>query len=185
MVSWLIKLLRVIGWILVVLIVLAVAGCWALKTALEKSLESKTDPSEYSGIVALRKQMSPPTLYSFLPASIPSDATDVEFFYEPVGGHLLLKVVLPEDSFAAVVRDLEASGRTVVLPKDVPTFLIDCYPDTMSHGATTVEPLPSDFEIYLFRTDLDDIQKNWNHNTFAGTAILRDTREVVYHIYVW
>lgn len=48
-----------------------------------------------------------------------------------------------------------------------------------------VGELPKGFRIFLFKSDLEDIKKDWNHNFLAFTAVSLNEREVVYYAEAW
>ena len=128
------------------------------------------------------------------PKSPPFDAEAVAFVHTPHflqgGDYLTLRVRLPASSISKILAELEQSGRTEVKPSALPWPR--CYPkwdltedDVKKRHFESITELPSDFRVFLFRTDLKDIEKNWNHNFLALTAVSVERREVVYHVANW
>lgn len=179
---------RVLG----VVVVVAVAGIVWLSNSFNEALETKVNPDLYSDIVATRTASSPK--YSFLPKFIDPKAEAIGFYYVPgflQGGDVVcLRLRLPEEKVAIIINELEASGRKEVegfgdvpTPQSYPRFNIT--PSQRDNLFDGDGKLPSDFRIFLFESDLEDIQKNWNHNFLAFTAVSLDKREVVYYANEW
>jgi hypothetical protein len=103
--------LVIVGPLIVFLILIS-----AVHHTFEHAGDPETDPSEYQEIVKYRaKQWD---VYGFLPAEIPEDALQVGFLH--VAGLLqgrdvvALRLTLPSDRVALVVKALENSDRTEV-----------------------------------------------------------------------
>lgn len=173
---------------------LLVASCvWVVKREMDESLGTKIDAARYPEIVAARQSWGEG--YKFLPKVVPFEAEEVSFVHTPHflqgGDYLTLRVRLPASSIAKILADMEQSGRTEVKTfTTVPTPR--CYPkwdlterDVKKRYFESITELPPGFRVFLFRTDLKDIEKNWNHNFLAVTAVSVERREVVYHVENW
>jgi hypothetical protein len=173
---------------------LLIGGCvWTEEREVQESLGTKIDAARYSGIVEERQKMNDKN--KFLPKFVPFDAEADSIVHTPGflqgGDHLTLRVRLPASHIEKIVAELEQSGRTEVktfAPVPVPR----CYPkwsltkkDTGKRYYESVTELPSDFRVFLFRSDLKSIQEHWNHNFLALTAVSVERREVVYHVDNW
>lgn len=182
--------------LVVFLLMTLVAGScfWAVSEGYKEALGTKIDPTRYAQVVAQRQQHGN-VFYDFLPTAIPADAEAVSFVHTPGflqgGDTIMLRARLPAERLHEMLRALENSGRQEVsdfTPAPPPR----CYPRfglteaDIKKGNIVERPvLPSDFRIFLHRTDLKDIEKNWNHNFLAFTAISTERREVVYHVDNW
>jgi hypothetical protein len=173
---------------------LLIAGCvWMVKQEVDESLGTKIDVARYSEIVEARRSWGEG--YKFLPKVVPFDAEAVAFVHTPHflqgGDYLTLRVRLPASSIAKIFSELEQTGRMEV-KTFTPASTPRCYPkwnltedDVKKRQYESITELPSDFRVFLFRTDLKDIEKNWNHNFLALTAVSVERREVVYHVENW
>ncbi len=175
-------------------IALLIGGCvWMVRQKVDEALGTKIDVVRYPEIVEHRRSWGDG--YTFLPAVVPFDAEAVAFVHTPGflqgGDDLMLRVRLPAPRVAKMIAELEQSGRTEV--KDfAPVFTPRCYPkwnltkdDVKKRPYESITELPSDFRVFLFHTDLKDIEKNWNHNFLALTAVSVERREVVYYVENW
>lgn len=173
---------------------LLIGGCvWIVKQQMDESMGTKIDATRYSGIVEARRSWGEG--YKFLPKVVPFEAEETSFVHTPHflqgGDYLTLRVRLPAASIVKMIAELEQSGRTEVktfTPAPTPR----CYPkwnltegDVEKRQYESITELPPDFRVFLFRTDLEDIKKNWNHNFLALTAVSVERREVVYHVENW
>lgn len=171
-----------------------IGGCvWFVKQEVDESLGTKIDAALYPEIAEARRSWGEG--YKFLPKVVPVDAEAVSFVHTPHflqgGDYLTLRVRLPASSITKMIAELEQSGRTEVAtfaPAPTPR----CYPkwdltedDVKKRYFESITELPSDFRVFLFRTDLKDIEKNWNHNFLALTTVSVERREVVYHVENW
>lgn len=183
--KWTVGILGVFGLVTIV-------GIAWLGYSFNQALETKVDPALYEDIVTTR--ISSSSDYSFLPKAIDPEAEAVGFYYVPgflQGGDVLcLRLKLPTEKIAKLVDDLEASDRTEVDSfGDIPEP--ECYPEfgiPQSQKDSLSEknrPLLLGFRIFLFKSDLEDIEKNPNHNFLAFTAVSFDKREVVYYADSW
>lgn len=173
---------------------LLIGGCsWIVKQKMEEALGTKIDVTRYSEIVEARRSWGEG--YSFLPKVVPIEAEAVSFVHTPHflqgGDYLTLRVRLPAPRVAEILAELQQSGRTEVktfAPAPAPR----CYPkwdltkdDMKKRYFESITELPPNFRVFLFRTDLKDIEKNWNHNFLAMTAVSEERREVIYHVENW
>ncbi|CAM3112028.1 hypothetical protein [Rariglobus hedericola] len=173
---------------------LLIGGCvWTVKQEIYESMGTKIDVARYSEIVEARRVWGEG--YKFLPKVVPFETEEASFVHTPHflqgGDYLTLRVRLPAAHIAKLLTELEQSGRTEVktfTPAPTPR----CYPkwnltedDMEKRSYESITELPSDFRVFLFRTDLKDIEKNWNHNFLALTAVSVERREVVYHVENW
>lgn len=170
-------------------------GCctWIVKQEVDESMGTTIDVVRYSEIVEARRSWGEG--YKFLPKVVPFEAEAAAFVHTPGflqgGDYLTLRVRLPPMRIVKIIAELEQSGRTEVKtfsPAPTPR----CYPkwnltedDIKKRYFESVTELPPDFRVFLFRTDLKDIKKNWNHNFLAVTAVSTERREVVYHVENW
>jgi hypothetical protein len=184
----LLKIVAVLG----VLILIAAIGLFWLGYSLNRSLEPKTDPALYADVVFERAKHS--NRYSFLPDSIPKDAEKVAFFHIPgflQGGDVIaLRASLPEARILRIIEELQTSGREEIKSfQGIPTPRVYPEYDVTKPRSNDifegVSELPTDFRIFLFDCDLEDIQKNWNHNVLSFTAVSASRHEVVYFINNW
>ncbi len=184
----LVKILVILG----VLILLSGIALFWFGYSFKKSLEPKIDQSLYSDIVKVRVKQS--ERYTFLPESIPQDATKIAFFHIPgflQGGDVIaLRISLPAERTVSVLTALEASGRAEIAsfegiptPHSYPEYEMK-KPDSenMFKGVTE---LPNDFRIFLFKCEIEDIKERWNHNILSFTAVSTKKNEVVYFIENW
>lgn len=154
-------------------------------------LEPKISIAEYAQVVKLRK--SSPS-YAFLPDEVHSNAEQSSFYHIPgflQGGDVVaLRQQLDAERIAKLLADLKASGRMEVADLE-PLAMEHCYPqynlkksrkNNMFEGMNT---LPSGFRVFLFDTDLADVEKNWNHNFIAFTAVSVERGEIVYYVNDW
>lgn len=173
----------------VVLMVGLAALMWMARS-FERSLEPKVALDQYAKLVAERTKGS--EAYSFLPRDIDSAAERNAFYWQPgflQGGEVIcLRQKLPKLGLEDILSKLEQSGR-----KEVPNFegiaSPRCFP---RYGISEpmdlfrdVGELPKGFRIFLFKSDLEDIKKDWNHNFLAFTAVSLNEREVVYYAEAW
>lgn len=173
---------------------LVIGGCgWIVKREVHESLGTKIDVARYSEIVEARQSWGEG--YKFLPKVVPIEAEAVSFVHTPHflqgGDYLTLRVRLPAPRVAKILAELEQGGRTEV-KTFAPAFTPRCYPkwdltasDVKKRHFESIIELPPDFRVFLFRTDLKDIEKNWNHNFLALTAVSVERSEVVYHVENW
>ncbi len=159
---------------------------------LSSYLKPKVNPALYNNVLQARAEQS--DHYSFLPKQIPQNAEKVAFFHIPGflqgGDVIVLRLSLPAESIQSILKELEDSGRIKIEEfKDIPPPY--SYPEygmkkpgskNMVEG---VSKLPEDFQIFLFKCDLADIEKNWNHNIMSFTAVSQKRNEVVYFIDNW
>jgi hypothetical protein len=186
--KFLLRIVVVIG----VLILLGGVSLFWFGYSFKKSLEPKIDQSLYSDIVKVRVEQS--DRYTFLPESIPQDAAKVGFFHIPgflQGGDVIaLRISLPAERVVSVLNDLEDSRRTeiasfegIASPDSYPEYGMNKPgSENMFKG---VAELPEDFRIFLFKSDMEDIKKRWNHNILSFTAVSTKRNEVVYYINNW
>ena len=173
---------------------LLIGGCvWMVKQEVDESLGTKIDAARYPEIVESHRGWGEG--YKFLPKVVPLEAEAVSFVHTPHflqgGDYLTLRVRLPASRVAQLLAELEQSGRTEVKTfAPVPTPR--CYPkwnlseaDVKKRHYESITELPPDFRVFLFHTDLKDVEKNWNHNFLALTAVSVERREVVYHVENW
>ncbi len=185
------KLIKGIFAVLGIGALLLVIGLVAFSFALKRSIEPKVDPSLYEKIVAERKSWSPK--YDFLPPRIDPDAEAVAFYHIPgflQGGDIVcLRLRLPQNLLKSIISDLEASGRLEVSHLgEIRPFAYPRFGITKPQGNNLLEGLdhlPLGFRIFLFESDLEEIQKDWNHNFLAFTAVDTDRSEVVFFADNW
>jgi len=104
------------------------------------------------------------------------------------GESIILRLKLPSPHIETMLQDLKTSKRTEVTDLNHSSLHRDCYVDFGIKKLTEEMPikeLPMDFRIFLFHSDLDDIQKYWNHNFLAFTAISTDRNEIIYYAATW
>ena len=184
----LLRILATVG----VAILLVVIALFLFGYFLNKKLEPKINPALYVEIVQNRMEQS--DQYMFLPETIPQDAIKVAFFHIPgflQGGDVIaLRMILPPDKITSLLKELEGSGRT-----EIPSFegisAPNAYPayGMKKPGSKNLfegmSELPNDFRIFLYKSDIRNIQENWNHNILSFTAISTNRNEVVYFIDSW
>lgn len=168
------------------------AGILWIGYSFNQALEPKVDPALYAGIAT--DHISSSSDYAFLPKEIDPEAEAVGFYYVPgflQGGDVLsLRLKLPEEKVTKVISDLEASGRPEV-DSLVNLPVSNIYPKLNISESQKDNPLvgdgklPSGFRIFTFKSDIADIEENWNHNFLAFTAVSLDKREVVYYTNSW
>jgi hypothetical protein len=185
--------LRILLFVFIGLALLIGGGVWMMKREMDESMGTKIDVARYPETVESLRSWGEG--YKFLPKVVPFEAEEVSFVHTPHflqgGDFLTLRVRLPASRIAKLLTELEQSGRTEVKTfAHVPTPR--CYPkwnltedDVKKRQYESITELPSDFRVFLFRTDLKDIEKNWNHNFLALTAVSMERREVVYHVENW
>ncbi len=186
---------RFLKWVGIVLAVLLALGAWLFIEGIrqfKEELRPKVALDQYEEIVRSRRDGS--EYYSFLPASLDPSAEKASFLHIPgflQGGDVIcLRLKLPQNEVEKLLEELRASDRTEVAgfgnispPR--------CYPEygipKISHEDLyeVLGELPKGFRIFLFKSDLQDIEKNWNHNFLAFTAISLELGEVVYHVDNW
>lgn len=185
--------LRILLLVFIGLALLIGGSAWLVKQQIDQSLGIKIDAARYPETVELLRHWGEG--YQFLPKVVPFEAEQVSFVHTPHflqgGDYLTLRVRLPASRVAKILADLEQSGRTEVqtlAPAPTPR----CYPkwnlsedDVKKRQYESIAELPPGFRVFLFRTDLKDIEKNWNHNFLALTAVSVERREVVYHVENW
>lgn len=186
---------RFFKWVGIVLAVLLALGVWVFIGGIrqfKEELRPKVALEQYEEIVTPSRQAS--EYYSFLPSSIDPRAEKASFFHLPgflQGGDVIcLRLKLPQGEVDGILKGLKASGRTEVagFGERLPPR---CYPEYgIQEGSRedfyeVLDELPKGFRIYLFKSDLQDIKKNWNHNFLAFTAISIELREVVYYVNNW
>lgn len=185
--------LRILLLIFIGVALLIGGSAWLVKQKIDQSMGTKIDVARYPEIAESRQSWGEG--YKFLPKVVPFEAETVAFVHTPHflqgGDYLTLRVRLPAPRVAKILAELEQSGRTEVktfAPVDKPR----CYPkwdlteeDVKKRQYASITELPPDFRVFLFRTDLKDIEKNWNHNFLALTAVSVERREVVYHVENW
>jgi hypothetical protein len=164
-----------------------------LNIYLHHALSPKTDPALYEELIAPRLN-SDPSHYSFLPAKIPPAAMRVGFHHVPhflQGGYILtLRLEMSPESINHIAMEIQSTGSTssTNLPNE---FTCYAYPPFSTAKRRTkglfdgLSPLPADFQIYPFQTDLADLEKNWNHNFVGYTAVSTQRNEVVYYVNDW
>lgn len=186
-------ILRILLFVFIGLALLIAGSAWIVKQKIDQSVGTKIDVARYPEIVDARRTWGEG--YKFLPKVVPFEAEEVSFMHTPHflqgGDYLTLRVRLPATRIAKMITELEQSGRTEVktfTPAPTPR----CYPkwnltedDVKKRQYESITELPPDFRVFLFRTDLKDIEKNWNHNFLALTAVSVERREVVYHVENW
>ncbi len=175
-----------------VLILIGVIAQFLFGYSLNKRLEPKIDPTLYSEIVRVRVAQS--DQYKFLPTDIPQNAVKVAFFHVPgflQGGDVLaLRLTLPPERIVSLLNELEISDRTEITSfEGIPTpYAYPSYdmkkPDS-KNLFKGVSPLPDGFRVFLYKSDIEDIKKNWNHNVFSFTAVSINRKEVVYFVNIW
>ncbi len=185
------KLLTILSTIGVAILLVGIALFW-FGYSFKKKTEPKIDPALYAEIVQNRMEQS--DRYRFLPETIPQDAIKVAFFHIP--GFLqgidviALRMTLPPDKIASLLKELEGSGRTEIssfdgisAPQAYPAY------DMKKPGSKNlfegVSNLPNDFRIFLYKSDIRDIQEKLNHNILSFTAISTNRNEVIYFINRW
>ncbi len=186
------KIILSILLVISVLIPLAIVGLFWFGYSFNKSLEPKIDPSLYSEVVKTRLNWS--DRYAFLPKRIPQDTNNVAFFHIQgflQGGDVIaLRVSLPFERIESALNSLEASGRTEITsfegipsPRAYPEYGMEetGWEDMYKRVAT----IPEDFRIFLFKSDLENIKKRWNHNILSFTAISIKRNEIIYYIDNW
>jgi hypothetical protein len=99
---------------------------------------------------------------------------------------------LPADKLARINAELESSGRKKLQSNEkIQSLCSNCYPEFGLESINRenlfkyVGELPPDFTIYLFESDLKDIELHWNHNFIAFTAVSLERDEVVYYTANW
>jgi hypothetical protein len=185
-------ILKWIGAIVGIVLLMGIAGFGWMAYRMNAAWEPKVSLDQYATIVAKRAESS--ERYSFLPRNIDPGAEKSAFYHIPgflQGGDVIcLRQKLPKSNIERLLNELKQSGR-----KEVTEFgnipAPRCYPKygiTKPSGNNLFEDvaeLPSGFRIFLFKSDLEDIQKNWNHNFLAFTAVSLEAGEVIYYVDRW
>ena len=161
------------------------------------SSKTKTivDPNDYPIVIEqLRNQGDG---FDFLPNEINEKVVNKGLLYVPgflQGGTIVsLRLKLPKEEILKLQSALIDSGREIV---DDEGFFRDRFMNKYpKYGVrklkkgesffTIVEPMGKSFEIYLYKSDLNDVQKNWNHNFIAYTAISKELNEACYYADQW
>ena len=157
-----------------------------------KSSEAKTDPELYESVVASRQEKS--HKYAFLPKSIPPYAEKVAFFHQPGflqgGDSIILRIKVPNSKVKLIIDELVHSGREEIsdfdnIPVHMP--LVDYNIENASEEEyyDLFDELTPDYRVFLYESDLADIEKHWNHNFFAFTAVSESKNEIVYFVDNW
>ncbi|MDP2607566.1 MULTISPECIES: hypothetical protein [unclassified Oceanobacter] len=155
-------------------------------------LEPKVSLEDYEEIISTKVKYS--SSYLFLPSVIDTEAEATAFFHIPgilQGNDVLgLRQRLPKEKISRLLHDLEQSGRMEI--SDFGDISVsNCYPDyrieksSEENSLGKLSELPEGFRIFLFDSDLEDIQENWNHNLIAYTAVSLSKREVLYCVEQW
>lgn len=186
------KILLIITGIAGGIIIAAVVSFLVFLQSFKKLLEIKVDPALYSGIVAKRLEYS--GKYEFLPKEIPQDAQKIAFFHLPgflQGADIIaLRLTLPEHRIKKIIDELETSERQKIKnfgkvpePYAYPSYGMKKPPSNNIFESMTY--IPPDFQIFLYKCSIEDIEKNWNHNFMAFTAVSLDKNEVLYYTSEW
>ena len=184
-------ILAILAVVAIFIVVCGIGYLW-LGYYFTKSLEPKIDPSLYTDIVLERVEYS--EQYSFLPTVIPQEAIKVAFLHIPgfLQGSdvIMLRITLPKKKIQEMIAELEKSNRKEIksfegipIPKALPEYgMKNPNSKNLFEG---VSELPADFRIFLFKSDLENIQKNWNHNILSFTSVSEKRNEVLYYIDNW
>ena len=147
------------------------------------------DVSKYDKYVRLCKEASPK--WHHFPDSIPELSVKAIFCQQTgfLQGSdiLILRLQLPRNHILDIKKSLDSSSRIIVDNHDqLPlghSYPPDNFPDIKENFKIGyLEELPVEFEIYLYKTD---IQKLGNHGFVAFTAISLDKDEVLYYAESW
>jgi hypothetical protein len=186
------RFVLVIVSVFAIIVVAAMVGLLVLGYSFNQAMRPQIDPRLYKEIAAKRIERS--QRYRFLPPEVPVDAYKVAFFHEPKFGQgsdiVILRVALPESQIKETLESLTSSGRKEITDfGDVPKpHALPGFGMTKPSGENKFEgisELPTDFRIFLFESDLDDIHKHFNHNFLAFTAVSTQRGEVVYYVDSW
>jgi hypothetical protein len=171
------RAIKVITTIILVAILLLAGGIFWVGYKLKVSTAVVTDASRYQEILAHLRGTDggvekPLVTLAHFPGAIPSDATNVRFFYQPhflQGGPVLqLRMALPENEIKQAIEG--------ILPATRPTT----EPEIFFHIADNADlgTLPADFRIYVLGVN-HSLGTNGREYEF-GVAVSAKRNEIVY-----
>ena len=155
-----------------------------------------TDPGQYQTILRdlgypTPTKLNVPTLGHF-PATIPSNATNVRFFFRPHvlqgGTQMQLRVSVPSEQVAAVLEAVKPAAKEVQTGGDMFDALNEHggLPSSMfrdgANGAFA--PLPKEFQVFVLDAKASS-QSGWDKGYSYGVAVNEKEGEVIYWIEDW
>lgn len=148
-----------------------------------------TDVAQYTEI---RAQLGDSIAVRHFPQTIPSDATDVRFFYEPgflQGGTILqLKLKLPANRIDELYSQYRNMAIYTFVGGDTnQANLLDDVPIPFFYASDNDEhSFPATYEIIVLGAEpYGKPDFKWNHGTTYGVAIDKSGSEIVYWLEDW
>ncbi len=131
-------------------------------------------------------------LFSHFPDSIPSNASNVRFFFRPkfMQGALQLQVrySLPPEEIEKLHDKFEKLKSCSVFGGDINSTLNDeklmRITDFYTSGDKS-QTFPKDYEIMVLDPFVPKEKRNWNHGEAHGVAINKKANEIVYWAELW
>lgn len=160
--------------------------------AFKQATHDTTDLRRYPAILRDLAYPDGPVL-AHLPATVPSSATSVRFYYQPPflqgGTRLQLRMVLPADEVSAALQAAKPAAKEVQNGGSDFDALNDhkgLLPSALFRDATntTFASLPEDFHVFILDAKTTS-QPTWNHGYSYGIAINEQLSEVIYWLEDW
>jgi hypothetical protein len=186
-------LIRSIVLLVALFISVIVASQLYIGYSLAAALRGETDSKKYEQIREQHAGKS--TRKAFFPRVIPQESERVAFFFRPAFGQgseiICLRLQLSNSNLQKIMAQIDTSQQL-----DTELFMSmqtygqwRCYPPydfpqvQSNELLQYIEPLPSDFQIFLQNTTLDDTQGNHGHIGFI--AVSKKRLEIVYFAEGW
>ena len=168
----------------------------------DQATKPVTDVSRYADIIDPTAE-NPSPLVAHFPRSIPSNAQNVQLYYQPgalQGGTVLeLRMQLPEDEIQRIQAQVQPLATRQYVPgseNNSPktetspdgsnvTYTYTFHTGASDDGVASPQTFPEEYAIYVLADTRGAPEYDWNHPELYGVAINEATSEVVYWMEDW